>query len=492
MVFTSKVFIFLFIPLCAFLYYVLNQAEKWKITRNVVKRLRIKDCVFILLSILFYGWSGHIGLIELSVFVLAVYAAGWFISKRTQKVSGNEQSGKVSAARKNVLLLSIGVIVAALVLFKYPYYLSKLCGFVSGTDVPETSIIAPIGISFITFSAISYLTDIYRGHATAGSLIDGALYLMFFPKVISGPIVLWKDFQPQIFVRSSSLDLTVTGLNRIICGMAKKAILADTFGAYLADFSANPMDRITAFTALIIYALQLYYDFSGYSDVAIGLSNLFGFQFKANFNFPYRSKSISEFWRRWHISLGTWFREYVYFPLGGSRCSQARTAFNLAVVFALTGIWHGTGLNYLLWGLINGAFVIAEHYWQHQSFYKKIPNAVKYICTMTIVVLFWQLFYYNNLADVGRNMGTILGFVQPGELVYTWKYNIDARLIVLIIVGILGATVLGSPKLTAYYKKISANPVVFVVQEIGLLLLFVLSILFIVNSTYSPFIYFQY
>lgn len=188
-----------------------------------------------------------------------------------------------------------------------------------GSSNEPQSILAPLGLSFITFSAISYLADIYRGNASAGSLIDCALYITFFPKVISGPIVLWKDFQAQIKQRKMSLNLSADGINRIIIGFAKKVLLADTFGACLTNIGTQGIDQLTAFGTLILYMLQIYYDFAGYSDIAIGLAKLFGFEFKENFDFPYRSKSISEFWRRWHISLGSWFRQYVYFPLGGSR-----------------------------------------------------------------------------------------------------------------------------------------------------------------------------
>lgn len=502
MVFTSKAFIFLFMPLCAGIYYLLNSLEHCKKANTFCNRLRLKDWTLILFSLTFYSWAGILGLREIVIFALIIYAAAYLMSRL--KSSGiciplqkNDGSGAYQPCGRLfvfsiIFTFSIVFVVAELVLFKYPDVLARIWCIFSGGTISNPSILTPIGISFISFSAISYLTDIYRGQATAGSFVDCLFYILFFPKVISGPIVLWKDFQPYLVARTSNLQLTVTGINRIVCGLAKKAILADTFGAYLADFESRGMDSITALCTLILYTLQIYYDFSGYSDVAIGLSNMFGFEFKANFNFPYRSKSISEFWRRWHISLGTWFREYVYFPLGGSRCSKKRAAFNLGVVFALTGIWHGTGMNYLLWGLVNGLFVIGDHYWKDKPLNKKMPNFLKHISTMIIVILCWQLFRFNDLSKIGTLFGTILGTIKAENLVYTWRYYLDTRFLFLVIIGILGATVLGSPKLINFYKKVCAKPSVYIIQEALILVLLVLSILFIINSTYSPFIYFQY
>lgn len=243
------------------------------------------------------------------------------------------------------------------------------------------SLVAPLGISFLTFSAISYIVDIYRGNATSGSLIDCMLFLSFFPKIISGPIILWKDFQAQINNISISFNMNIEGINRIMIGFAKKVILADSFGVCLNLISLTNVDRITAIGGVFLYMLQIYYDFSGYSDIAIGISYLLGFKVKENFNFPYRSISISEFWRRWHISLGTWFREYIYIPLGGSHGSLNKTLRNLAIVFALTGIWHGAGFNYILWGGINAIFAIAERLFRNNTYYIKTPKIIKYVIT---------------------------------------------------------------------------------------------------------------
>lgn len=379
-----------------------------------------------------------------------------------------------------------------LIYFNYTGILAKGWNWLFSDNIEVRTLVAPLGISFITFSSISYLTDIYRGHSTNGSLLDCMFYLTFFPKIVSGPIILWKDFQEQINVRKITIENSVNGLNRIMIGFAKKVILADSFGSCIVSIGTTGIDSITAFGTIVLYMLQIYYDFSGYSDIAIGLSNLLGFNVKENFNFPYRSTSISEFWRRWHISLGTWFRQYVYFPLGGSRTGYNKTLRNLAIVFVLTGVWHGAGWNYILWGFINCFFVLLERVIQNKSFYIKTPSAVKYGVTMFIVMLFWQFFRFQNVSDVTNVFGIALGVISFDRIFYTWEYYFDMKMVTLSIIGILGATILGNSKIHETYQKFISKNVGFFLQEVVLIGLFVISILFIVNLTYSPFIYFQY
>ena len=442
-------------------------------------------------------WSSFDNVFRLIFYILVIYLLGLWIA--SAKSTGYYLLVyKSQTSYKNIMLcffplvISVFLVVSCLIYFNYSNFLIDCWNKIFGDNISTKSLVAPLGISFFTFSAISYLTDIYRGQATPGSLIDCALYLSFFPKMISGPIVLWKDFQGQIKTKVLSLNGSADGINRIMIGFAKKIILADTFGTCLAQISVSKMDQITAFGTLILYMLQIYYDFSGYSDIAIGTAKLFGFEFKENFNFPYRSVSISEFWRRWHISLGAWFKEYIYIPLGGSRVGQAKTLRNLAIIFALTGIWHGAGWNYILWGAINAVFAVIERVVQKKQYYIKTPAMVKYGVTMIIVMLFWQLFRFQNLSDIVTVFGALLGRVPADTIPYTWKYYFDTQIIVLAIIGIVGSTLLGAPKLLVVYHKLSQTRGGYLVQETVLLLMFVVSILFMVNSTYSPFIYFQY
>ena len=364
MSFTTQIFLFVFFPICLLCYYLAEAVEREKHIQATIKKMRIKDIVLIIFSFGFYMWTCFDDIFRFLLYIICVYTLGKMIEKRRHgKVlllieNSEDPASKEAANYKKiswalpVLCFSVISVIFCLIYFKYTYILADVWNYLFKREIQAQSSLAPLGISFITFSAISYLVDIYRGDEKAGSFIDCTLYLSFFPKVVSGPVVMWKDFKNQISTRTWDLDKCVYSLNRIMIGFVKKLILADQFGAFIASvsFYEGGMDSITALGTMFAYMLQIYFDFSGYSDIAIGLAGLFGFEFKENFHFPYCSKSISEFWRRWHISLGTWFREYVYIPLGGSRCGKMKTMRNQAIVFLLTGIWHGAGWNYLLWG----------------------------------------------------------------------------------------------------------------------------------------------
>lgn len=500
--FTTQVFLFVFFPVCLLSYIIVDKISGLKILKGFLHKLRVRDILLIIFSLGFYMWTCFDNVFRLLFYISAVYLSALIIRYFKEKgysvnlFRHSDDSGGIVKKQFYLCVIpfaaAVILITGVLVYCNYSNFLIDCWNGLFGDSVPYKSIIAPLGISFLTFSAISYLTDIYRGDAATGSFIDCLLYLSFFPKIISGPIVLWKDFQGQIKKRVVTLDNAVDGLNRIMIGFGKKIILADSFGACLSKISLTGIDRITAAGTLILYMLQIYYDFAGYSDIAIGIAKLFGFDFKENFNFPYRSKSITEFWRRWHISLGSWFREYIYFPLGGSRKGQGKTLRNLAVVFALTGIWHGAGWNYIIWGMINGVFAVIERVVQKKKYYAKIPSAVKYIFTMLVVMLFWQLFRYEKLEDISTLFGIIFGNITFESIAFTWKYYFDLQIIVFVIIGTAGSTLFGSPKLIALKDKLAATKAGYLVQELLLLAVFAAAILFMVNSTYSPFIYFQY
>lgn len=506
MSFTTQTFLFGFFPICVALYniyiYIYNLKKKPLIDdfSNSHRHTVNKELLLIFFSLLFYAWAGLDDVFRFVIYIIAVYLAALWI-ERTGKMGyaltvACENSEEKQNRKLNIAVIPLAIALICLVVwlvhFKYLDLLTAVWNFVMKDSVESNSIIPLLGISFVTFSAISYLVDIYRGNATAGSLIDCAFYLLFFPKVVSGPIVLWKDFQPQIKNLNISLDKSVDGINRIMIGFAKKLLLADQFGACIAGMSQSGLDLVSAWGSALLYMLQIYYDFSGYSDIAIGISKMFGFDFKENFNFPYLSKSISEFWRRWHISLGTWFREYVYFPLGGSRAGKRRTIFNIAVVFALTGIWHGAGLNYLLWGAINGICNIIERLIADKKFYIKTPAFVKWLATMAVTFFCWQLFRFEDFADIKFLAKCMLGLADEIGTPYSWQYYFDVHIICITVIGILGSTVFGFEKVRAFAKRFTETKAGYIVYEAVLLLLFVISVLFMVNSTYSPFIYFQY
>ena len=508
MQFTSLTYLYLFFPVTLVLYYVFY--------RHMAKKgsCLIGNIILTLFSIVFYAAAGVRDVLILLIFVCVIYCLGrlvaWTRTKEAARVgaistetgvseetvaklSGHSASGKTAAKKIRwsplVLAVSIAAVLYVLVYCKYRPFLWQIGIHLGGAA--ETKSL--LGVSFIVFSAISYLIDIYRGDATPGSPFDAAFYITFFPKVVSGPIVQWKHFQPQIQTRSMDTDRFVAGINRIVIGLAKKVILADTFGTYIGKIAGQTaIDAPSAWLCWLLYALEIYYDFAGYSDIAIGTARLFGFDFKDNFNFPYRSLSVSEFWRRWHISLGTWFKEYIYFPLGGNRKGKGRTLFNLGVVFALTGIWHGAGWAYILWGAIHGFFVIIERVLRDTKFYKAIPAWFKWLFTFLVTASAWELFRFGSVTEAGRWFALMFGAIPYTAITYTWQYYFDARIITLVIIAFLGATLLGDRRIFSFYENNIKKTGYYLLQEVLIIALFVLSMIFIVNSTYSPFIYFQF
>ncbi len=488
--FTTQVFLFVFFPFSVLIYLFFTCIEQNNWLAGYAGKLRLKDWLLFATSLGFYGWTRLSGIKELIFYIACVYFLARLIDLcNTHKINipvlKNEEKGYCcfgqTSSAKRVLECGALFLLLALVFCKY-------WNFVTGE-----SIYAVLGISFLTFSALSYLIDVYKGLAKTGSFLDCALYLSFFPKVVAGPIVLWRDFLPQIERRSVSLDDVMDGVNRIMIGFAKKLIFADMFGTCIAEI--NPeygVDVLSAWGAVLLYMLQIYYDFSGYSDIAIGLALLFGIHCKENFVFPYRSCSITEFWRRWHISLGTWFREYVYIPLGGSWMGERRTLVNLAIVFLLTGVWHGAGWSYVLWGGINGACVLCERIVRGKPMYQKIPKFFKWCIASMITMFCWELFRFESLGKLYDWLQMMVGIFPFERMLFTWEFFFTPRMLFLLITGILGATVLGSETVIIRWKQFVATKMGFAFQEIGLLILFGISILCMVNSTYKPFIYFQY
>lgn len=486
MIFTSPTFIFVFFPLCVILYLVSEICERFP----AIKRIRLKDIILIAFGLIFYVWSGWIDTLRLIAYVVIVYFLGRIISSSRQNSLLTDECAERKVSKPK---LALALSVAGLVLYLAFYKFFVTLDFGGFKLVNCFELFTPLlGVSFIVFSTISYLVDIYRGDADAKSFIDCALYLTFFPKIISGPIVLWKDFSKNALDRKTTLDSAMRGIVRIMIGFVKKLILADTFGTCLALIGTQGMDQVTALASIVLYFLQIYYDFSGYSDIAIGVSRIFGFEFKENFDFPYCSTSITEFWRRWHISLGTWFREYVYIPLGGNRKGKGRTLLNLAIVFVLTGIWHGTTLSYLIWGAINAVIVVIERLLKDTAFYKKTPFIIKWLLTTVTVMLFWQLFRFADVGEMFKFFGVAFGFTSYTTVDYSWTYYLDKQVITFAIIGLIGSIVLGIPPIRKLMNKIYETKVGYGICNVFLVLLFIVSIIFMINSSFSPFIYFQY
>ena len=497
MAFTTQIFTFVFLPVFLIISSVFDFIKRKNIFAGFFEKLRIADISLIALSFAFFAWACFDDVIFLFLYTLLVFVMGKIIHHfRSSGLSFTltDNNGKIKKIYIAIIYFAVFVSIISFILlrFKYMGLVNKLWNIFFSDTWSTQSLMAPLGISFITFSAISYLSDIYKGLADSGSFIDCALYISFFPKIVSGPIVLWRDFKHQIKKRAMSIDGFTMGINRLMVGYAKKLILADTFGACIAKIPANSIDLITSWGMALLYMLQIYYDFSGYSDIAIGLANILGFDFKNNFNFPYLSTSITEFWRRWHISLGTWFREYIYFPLGGSRKGKKRTVINIAVVFILTGIWHGAGWTYMLWGALNGLCNIIEKLLAENKIYLITPKIIKWFLTFTVTFFSWEIFRFEGISQVIKQFKVMFGILSFESIPYTWQYYFDFRIIILALIGLIGATVFGLGKVKAPFEKFASTKIGLILKELVYILLFVTAILFMVNSSYSPFIYFQY
>ena len=466
MVFSSTIFIFVFLPIVLFTYYILGK--------------KIKNYVLLLSSLFFYAWGGVDYLKILILSIMINYIFGLLIDK----VRDNVKIKKI--------FLAIGVLSNLALLFYYKYYdfFVENSNLVFNTNFQLKYIALPIGISFFTFQGMSYIIDIYRNDGKVNkNPFAVALYISFFPQLVAGPIVKYKTVDDQIRNRKESIEYFSYGINRFVIGLAKKVMIADILGS-MADNIFNlyysGIDTPTAWIGAICYTFQIYYDFSGYSDMAIGLGYMFGFKFMENFNYPYISKSITEFWRRWHISLSTWFKEYLYIPLGGNR--RGNVYFNLFVVFLVTGVWHGAAWTFVFWGLWHGLFILIERFINKKEWYIKTPTIIKYIVTMFIVILGWVLFRADSLDQAIGYISTMFGFNNPSSLTFEYMYFINKKFIFWMLISIIGAV----PFISDRLKKYSGNKTFEFISTIFISLLFILSIIFVVNSTYSPFIYFQF
>lgn len=470
MLFASTVFIFAFLPAVLLLYYV------------VLKKFRTAQNILLLVaSLLFYAWGEPKYVLIMILSIIVNYLFGLLVDKfRASKTKS-----------RLVIALTVVFNLGVLYIFKYLMFTIENINSITGLHLSVPNIVLPIGISFFTFQAMSYVIDVYRekGEAQKNPLNVG-LYISFFPQLIAGPIVRYETVAYQIKHREESFEKFSEGVCRFIIGLAKKVLLANTMAVvadHAFDMPNSELTVVMAWVGAIAYTFQIFFDFGGYSDMAIGLGKMFGFEFLENFNYPYISLSVSEFWRRWHMSLGTWFRDYVYFPLGGSRVkSKARLVFNLFVVWSLTGIWHGANWTFLCWGLMYFVLLTIEKLvgWE-----KKYPDKMKIlrrIYTLFFVVMGWVLFRADSIGDAGAYFATMFGggnLIDDATIYYALNY------LVYFVIAILVSTPI--------FKNISAkingnNPVVVAVSTVGLFVLLVVSVSYIVKGAYNPFIYFNF
>ena len=470
MLFSSMVFLWLFLPFTFVVYQILND--------------KYKNVFLLIMSLLFYAWGEPKNIVLMIAVVCINYIFGIFIDKYKKY-------------KKIFLILCIISNLMILGYFKYYDFIVSNINRVAGSEVLSLrGIILPIGISFYIFQTMSYVADLYRGDIKVQkNIINLALYTSFFPQLIAGPIVKYHDIEKQINVRTITHEKLAYGIKRFIYGLSKKVILsniiAEAVDTILA-YNALELSASAIWAAILLYTLQIYFDFSGYSDMAIGLAKMFGFDLNENFNYPYLSKSITEFWRRWHISLSTWFKEYVYIPLGGNRKGKARTYINLSIVFLLTGIWHGASFNFIVWGIIHGIFMVLERIGFLKIIQKNFVTKIfGHIYTLSIVIISWTFFRANSLSQALQWLKIMFtGNDYEGRL-YSLANFIDTRLIIVAIAGVVFCGVLQA--VIGKLKQIlfDENKMYFV-ENIMQLILLIICIMLLVNDTYNPFIYFKF
>ena len=467
MLFSSSTFIFLFLPIVLFVYYVF------------LRKNRFLQNVFLLLaSLVFYAWGEVAFVFVMIASIIANYFFGLFVSK-----------AKNSSTKRLTLILSVIFNLSILFVFKYLAFSLTNINALFKTSITVPDIALPIGISFFTFQAMSYVIDVYRGEKVQKNILNVGLYISFFPQLIAGPIVRYQTVALQIQNRKESFDDFSDGVCRFIIGMGKKVLLANSL-AVVADaaFNGDISNTSASFAWLgaIAYTMQIFFDFSGYSDMAIGLGRMFGFKFLENFNYPYISTSITEFWRRWHISLGTWFRDYVYFPLGGSRVkSKSRLILNLFIVWLLTGIWHGANWTFIVWGLMYFVLLVIEKLTGLHKVEKF--KILRWVYTLLFVVLGWVIFRADTLNDAFTYLGVMFG--SNGILIDNFAIFYCKENIVYFLAGLICCT----PVISYVYRKIiNKNKLMPVFAGIALVVIAILSIIYIIKGTYNPFIYFNF
>lgn len=479
MVFSSTVFLFIFLPFVLIVNYLLGK--------------ELRNYFLLLVSLFFYSW-GEGFLVMLMVTSICInYLCGLLVDHYKQK----EKAG----ATKWVLGIGITINLLFLLYFKYfNFFVDNIQGVGLFSSLSNVPIHLPIGISFFTFQSISYLIDIYRDEAEVQkNPFHLGLYISLFPQLVAGPIVRYQDVATQISKRILSQEKFVEGIFRFIRGLAKKLILANSLGI-IADnafaVSSGDLPTMVAWVGIICYSLQIYFDFSGYSDMAIGLGKMLGFDFLENFNYPYISKSIQEFWRRWHISLSTWFRDYLYIPLGGSRIANWKIYRNLFIVFLVTGFWHGASWNFIVWGLFHGFFLIIERV-GFGKVLKSLPNFIGHFYALFVAIIGWVFFKANDLPHAMEYLGAMFGFSNGYDYMPLLSFS-NYTLVVFILAVIFSTPIrrVLHERVEGYLERLS-NPVLATnLYRIGaysftLSLLFA-SILEIATSSYNPFIYFRF
>lgn len=465
MVFSSIVFLYIFLPIMLLVYFLVPR--------------KFKNAVMILASFIFFAWGEIRYIFIMLVLAMVDYWCG-------RKIDQYEQDKR---KKKIFLWIDLGLNLGILIFFKYADFIIQNVNALTGLSIPLLNIPLPIGVSFNTFQSISYIIDVYRGTVKCEkSFYLYLTYTTLFPQIIAGPIVRYETVEEELVDKKISQENFVNGMKRFLIGLGKKVLIANNVGALwnvIETGSYTVLSPVLAWIGILSFALQIYFDFSGYSDMAIGLAQIFGMRFDENFNFPYISKSITEFWRRWHITLGSWFRDYVYIPLGGNRKGIKRQIINIIIVWALTGIWHGASWNFLLWGLYFAIFLILEKICL-LKWLEKIPKIFSHSYAILIILFGWILFAFPDLSQIGNYLKSMFAFgIDNTEGWYYFR-----NYIVILLIGIF----LSTPILAKAFQRLEKKNTVVAsfVVTISYLGIFLLSTASLVSDTFNPFLYFRF
>lgn len=468
MLFSSIVFLFTFLPAVMILYYLLP--------------VRFRNVILLLASLVFYAWGEPVYLFLMLLSILFNYFSGLDIARNLQD----------KRAAKRSLVFNLIINLAVLGFFKYEGFVLDTLNGILPVHISYHALPLPIGISFYTFQILSYIIDVYRGNVKVQTnLPNFALYVTMFPQLIAGPIVQYADVDEQLASRETSRTKFGEGSMYFIRGLAKKVLLANTSGMIFTEVSGLAKDNIAVMTAWLgafAYMFQIYFDFSGYSDMAIGLGKMFGFEFNMNFNYPYVAKSITEFWRRWHISLSSWFRDYVYIPLGGNRVSKIKHIRNLLIVWFLTGLWHGAAWNFVAWGLYYGVILIIEKYLLSPVL-DRLPDVVRHIYSIVLVVIGWVLFFSSSFGQAADYIRVMFGAGAHGFADRESMYLLTSNLILWLIL-IFGSTPLVHFRYEHMLRSKKWNTTI--INSVVYAALFIVCIAYLVTETYNPFLYFRF
>lgn len=464
MVFSSLVFMFAYLPITLLAYYLVPRQG-----RNIF---------LFIVNLIFYGW-GEPRLVLLMVFnIFFNYIGGWLVDKY-----------RADAKKKKLFLILTCVLdIGILAVFKYTGMITETLNMLPFLNIPELQISLPIGISFYTFQTMSYVIDVYRDDAPVSkNFINFGTYVALFPQLIAGPIVRYRDVAEQLVNRRETLEMFTRGVKLFMVGLAKKVIIANTMGTLTTNIFATTDENgvVGTWVGMIAYTFQIYFDFSGYSDMACGLGNMMGFEFLKNFNYPYIAKSITDFWRRWHISLSTWFKEYVYIPLGGNRKGVKRQILNLLIVWGLTGLWHGAAYNFVLWGLYYGFLLILEKF-VLKKFLDRLPSFVQHIYTLFIIIIGWGLFYFTDVGQLGEFMVDLFNF--GNGICGDQAFNLIMSNLPMLIIAAVAST----PLATMLYTRFEHRRFMWIPETLYCMGVLAVSTASIVNQSYNPFLYFRF